>query len=381
MRCKEGPVPSQGRVSWLDFSVVADDQMTLLFQEPSSMWWPHVPLQGKHWCHVSETCAGTGAIGMAAESHNMKVVVRNELREATCHALRRLSEVPVVQGSIETSSTVAEMRRAHPEPSVLTAGTACQPYSNLGDRQSFRDPRSKTLPRTLRAAMLLQSSSVILECVAQANNDSFVQHCISLFCKATGFRASQVVLDLADVWVARRSRHVVGDVLSHTLLCRDDVDALRLSRYEMRRFNESKPIADFLLQAQEPLPTSLHSWGNQLTGCPCGCRSLPFSEQRLSKGIHGVLTLCNGSEHQHTPYRHLAPSEVALLNGVDPTMPWNQMQRLGPCLLGQLASPLQASWIIAQVRALPRMQVFRLARLLMDSRPWMNNAMTSCRRQ
>ena len=375
MRLRTGPAPCSGRVSLLDFSCAQDEQLAVLFEESDSMWWPHEEFQGTGWQHLIETCAGLGALGMGAEVHNIKVVARNELREATCQVLRSLHQSPVIPGSIEDITTVKALHLAHPSPSMLAAGTACQPFSNLGDKRGFRDPRARTLPCTLRAGMLLQSSSIILECVAQAGQDQFVQACLRHFCKATGFQASQTVLDLADVWAAKRCRwwcvlcpaslqplslrpwqpsgcwKTVGDVLTHTLPCEGQLESLRLSKYEFRRMTESKPLADLLLRSSLPLPTSLHSWGNQLTGCPCGCRLFPFTEERLSRGLHAVLAWCHGGQASEVPVRHLAPAEVALLNGVDPCIDWQDKQRLGLCLLGQLASPLQSSWIFSQLRA------------------------------
>ena len=68
IRLKEGPAPEGGRVSLLDFSVGQDESVTVLFQESHSKWWQHVPLCGKHFMSLTETCAGIGAIGMGAET-------------------------------------------------------------------------------------------------------------------------------------------------------------------------------------------------------------------------------------------------------------------------------------------------------------------------
>ena len=54
-------------------------------------------------------------------------------------------------------------------------------------------------------------------------------------------------------------------------------------------------------------------------------------------------TLVEGTEVPN--FRHLHPSEVAILCGLSPQLDWGDDLRLALCAVGQLASPIQAGWI------------------------------------
>ena len=102
-----------------------------------------------------------------------------------------------------------------------------------------------------------------------------------------------------------------------------ELDQLRLTPYELR---------------------------NQLYACRWGCRTIGFSTYRLeSKGLWEPLvrvegyTLVEGTEVPN--FRHLHPSEVAILCGLSPQLDWGDDLRLALCAVGQLASPIQAGWI------------------------------------
>lgn len=90
-------------------------------------------------------------------------------------------------------------------------------------------------------------------------------------------------------------------------------------------------------------PTALHSWGSQVVGCECGCRTAGFSHETLcSKGLYGILFPVPGDPHPTHPevprVRHPHPREVAVLCGV-PEMVWPASRRLCLAGLGQQASP------------------------------------------
>ena len=67
------------------------------------------------------------------------------------------------------------------------------------------------------------------------------------------------------------------------------------------------------------------------------------------KGLHGLLVRlnevikCGCKEYQC--YRHVHPAELALFNGMLPNMDWGKNHKLALCALGQLASPIQSTWI------------------------------------
>ena len=66
-------------------------------------------------------------------------------------------------------------------------------------------------------------------------------------------------------------------------------------------------------------PTALHSWGNPLRGCPCGCRLSGFSLERLlQSGLRGIGIHSLVLERP----RHIHPQEAGLLNGVPPLDMW-----------------------------------------------------------
>ena len=374
VRLSTGPAPATGIVSLFQFSLVRDNDVVNLLQEPTSTWAHHVDPEPHHWTLLKETCSGIGALGAGAQLAGMQVVAMNELQPATCQLLRLLDRPGVVEGDIANQGVLRQMWDLDRRPTVLAAGVACQPYSLLGDRRGGRDPRALSLPHVLQAGILLQSCAVVIECVQPAAQDEFVRTCLRAFCDATGFSCQEVLLDLSTVWSAHRARWcvltppglgpckikpwpkcdsclTVESVLQHTLPVTPDLTALELTQYEMRLFTEHKPISSYLLQSSSPLPTTLHSCACQVYPCPCGCRKQPFTQDRLDQGIFAVLTPCHGPGYEGSEkLRHLAPAELALLNGLSPLGPWGPNPRLAACLIGQLASPLQSAWVFAHLR-------------------------------
>ena len=158
-----------------------------LIQEPRSVWWQHVQLRPEHFRVLAETCAGMGALAQGAAACGVETKVRNELQARTCQFLQEAGHKGVIRGNIGQDETVLAMREILGAPAMLAAGISCQPYSRLGDAKGGLDDRAKSLPYTLRAGMLLQSSAILLECVPQAQGDPWVESCLDTYCAAMGF--------------------------------------------------------------------------------------------------------------------------------------------------------------------------------------------------
>lgn len=195
----------------------------------------------------------------------------------------------------------------------------------------------------------------------------------------TGYTHSTVDLALGEIMPARRDRWwcvlanpafpkialrpfpsgmkppVVGDLLPFCPAWdAEETEQLSLDMYETRNFETYGGIAKNFVHATCQLQTALHGWGNQLGKCPCGCRNFPMNESRLAqKGLHGALILLESTHSTSLgplpKTRHIHPFEAALLHGVNPSQQWLPSLRLSLAGLGQMASPVQANWVSAQV--------------------------------
>ena len=330
----------------------------------------HKSFDPENLVRVRETCVGIGALGAGLRHLGLKICAQNDLQPATCREAALISQLSVIEGDICEDATVNALWNQCPGDAILAARVSCQPYSRLGDQRGGSDPRSASLVGCLRAAHLLQSSAVLLECVEPAATHPFVQNAIQRFCRATGFHCSQVVLPLHLIWTARRTRwwalltsqrigqvqvlpwkahgpwHAVEDIMDCLNVTPTEASQLMLSDYEVACFQELKPLSDYMLRRNQPLPTALHSWGSPLSCCPCGCRG-PFSWERLRKGgICSVVVPFEGDIMQGKEgLRYLSAAEVSLLNGFSPLTAFGADCRLSLALVGQLASPLQAAWM------------------------------------
>ena len=329
--------------------------------------------------HVIEACAGFGCMGTGLDSCNMQVKASNELRpELTAFQVRQGRQAPVT-GDIGEVDTWVRLHHLHPGSAMLIAGFACQPWSKLGDQNRQTDRRSDTLPAVLEAAFFLRCHSLMLECVPEAGRDPYVQSLVGQFCRATHFRTDAIDLHLEHLLPARRHRWwclmvspafpipalrvlprlpvppVFQDVWPLVPAWTDDhLDQLRLDQYESRMFEECGGLMRNMVDSVAPLQTALHGWGNQLMGCPCGCRKHAMSDDRLRKrGLFGALIPTAGSFHTSLGEipctRHVHPYELAVVHGLVPSWNWTPL-KLGLAGLGQLASPVHCCWIAAQFR-------------------------------
>ena len=136
-----------------------------------------------------------------------------------------------------------------------------------------------------------------------------------------------------------------------------DLDQILLSLYELMKFAEyvQGGIQTCYLDASSTLPTTLHSAGNQLYPCKCGCRPA-LSIQRLQKrGLYGVL-IPMGSFVRHENQwweecRYPHPQELFYLNGGLPSFDFSPDLRLGMAGVGQCVSPIQGLWIFSHIGA------------------------------
>ena len=330
---------------------------------------------------MTEVCTGLGCLGLGAQQAGFQVRMQNELRPATCQVLRQNSQADIMEGDITNPEVRRQLAWKGPQHGTIAAGFSCQPFSMLGDRQGGNDGRASTLPATLALAHLMQSQVIILECVAEVDRDPWVQDQLQAFAAKHGYSISTRVLHLGSTWCTQRTRwwgvlthHVIGRVTLHPLPHDPDhvtvgdvmptiaswpmqaLQELALSQYEARIFEDVLlDISKVHLRLDAKMQTALRSWGNQVFHCPCGCRSSGLTERRLhEKGLHTVLlprSNCKppGVEQDQAWYRHLHPSECALLCGLSPGLNWNQQYRLSLSLVGQLASPIQSLWISSQI--------------------------------
>ena len=357
------------RVTLFRFAAVFSQDSWKLVEGPGSNFFLHSAFDPKGLLRIREACTGLGAMGLGGESMGFKVTAQNEMQSRTAEVTSLISKLPTIIGDVASEQAVEGLWESSPGEGVLASGFACQPYSNLGDRRSSQDPRSGTLTGSLRAAYLLQSSAVILECVPPAMEDSFVQTSLKQFAEATGFLFQQTILHLHEVWSARRSRwwalltapqlgptdlgpwrphgpwHSIEDVMDVFNVTQEEAAELRLSPQELSTFQDLKPLSEYCLRRNQPLPTALHSWGSALTACPCGCRPQPLTWERLKRsGLCSVILPMNEGDCS-LAFRYPSASEVAYLSGLLPRVPLGSHPRLALALVGQMASPLQSAWV------------------------------------
>lgn len=329
---------------------------------------------------VSEICSGIGAMSDGITSAGGDIKAKNELREPLIEIQRLQGFNALAKGDIGDTTVLAEFFGIHPHSTMLVAGFSCQPWSKLGDHKQLGDPRSMSLVYALRTAYFCRSHSVMLECVSEAGTDPQVLAMIDHWCRVTGFRRSSIDLKLEDFWASRRHRWwclllnpaapsidlrplpkhseppTVADLLP-IMPCWPPVEEneLSLDLYETNKFIEFGSFETSIIKSNQPLATALHGWGNQLQGCPRGCRKSSMDHSRLQrKGLFGALIIMGGELEcvagPRLRSRHIHPWELSVLTGCPPNKTWPSSLRLALCGLGQMASPIQSCWIYAQYK-------------------------------
>lgn len=338
------------------------------------------PCHTKNLSQVTELCCGTGAFSTlwSRLQFHVKLGVDHNpnWQEMFQEAHPGADFLAADAGSVETLKVMHDKQLTH---GVILAGVSCQPYSRLGDQGGMADSRSSSLDEALMTTWCTQSAVLVLECVAPVLHHKDFQAHLQKFCQLTGYHLSQQVLDLKTTWCTRRERwigvltapalgkcvipplprdcehQVIRQVMPYIKLWPSDVLAqIQLNRHELEQFAQHAvggPNA-LNINLDGVLPTSLHSIGNQLTKCACGCRG-PLSSARIKeKGLLGVLipldTIHPGTaDLRDARYPH--PAELYLLNGGDPCMKWPANLKLGLGAVGQCVSPLVGLWIASHV--------------------------------
>ena len=348
-----------------------------------TQWIVHLHQHTSGLLRIVEACSGMGIMGKGYEMTGAQTMRYVDNNEKYCQWLRDHGPTPVVQGDICDSATIYAISKTVQTSHTLSGGFSRQPFSSLGDQKQEADPRSASFWGMLHAGHLLQSLAIILECTKEAASSDYVQEGLSQFAKQTGYKVAQRVLDLHTVWPAKRTRWWA--IVTHPSIAVDEIlplpclefqpgimhltptpmpmsqeqfDQIELDIHELTTFYEDKRgIKRNMVDFCKHLPTATHNWGSQTTACHCGCREAGFTMSRLQeKGLYGQLIQTNKifqvGGHQVPGARHLHPQEVAMLNGLFPTFvqPSKHHLRLELSGVGQMASPIQSLWVLAQIQ-------------------------------
>ena len=339
---------------------------------PSSRVIAHAPPSVDECSRLVEFCAGMGASAIGFAAAGFRHVCAIEWQESLADMHKRVHpSVPVIHGDIGCSGTLVELAEQVPGSFALMAGVSCQPYSRGGAKAGGADPRSSTLPSTIRACHLFQVPILFLECVTPARTYEFVKSHLSALAQVLGYNLVDCELKLEDTWAANRHRWwvvackrplsipAIPNMPLRCLSIRDLIPYFKdWPEHELKQLLIcEKELAIFLkhsdgnlrkhcVRVDGKLPTALHSWGQQAVPCACGCRASGFSDELLAdRGLYAQIVSFTDPISKTQLYRHLHAIEVAILNGVPPLIPWSSNQRLNLCAIGQIASPLQAVWV------------------------------------
>ena len=326
---------------------------------------------------VVEFCSGLGASSIGLAKAGFFPVCGVEWQPALAQLFSTLHpSVPVVLGDICETATIVEVSQQVEGPFTVMSGISCQPYSRGGAQAGGADKRASTLPATCRACYLLGVPLLIVECVAPARENAWVQQHLHALHQVLGYRISEVELKLEDTWGGNRHRWwmvashpslglsslipfptnsslVVRDLMPYALpLSDDDLSQLELTEDEIQTFMELSHghMRKYCVRMDAKLPTALHSWGQQLRSCGCGCRIGGFSRGLLlERGLFAQILPIGFSSDNMPRWRHMHAMEVALLSGMPPIQTWGKDARLNLCAVGQIASPMHSIWIGSQI--------------------------------
>lgn len=350
-------------------AVVEDTEPVLLVLDFKSIVVPFDP-DRDFQLNIKEICAGMGGIGLGVSFMNGNIVASLDSSSLACEHLLLNRHGEVLCRDLCNDSAKGELHVSGGHAPILAAGFPCQPHSTQGMQLGSKDPRHKVLTEILRTAYLHMVSCLVLECTPQAQFDQGVRQEIQALANFMGWKIHETTLALSHQWPCRRHRWWV-------ILCPESWDTttllkwpedhdyqtihsilpgwglwplhheteLQLTDQELHLYSDTQFGDDArLLDLNDRAPTFLHSYGSICTGCPCGCRVHPFSEQSLrSKGLRGCFVV----SRLHGQPRHLHPMELFALHGVPLTVTHLPQLRAALSLIGQLASPLQALWVFS----------------------------------
>lgn len=366
--------PHQTVVLLVSARVVSVTKVPCLVAAEETQVFPKPCIRLQNLFNVAEVCSGMGCLGVGLQSAGFEVKVRSDINPNMLQLATKIGNGEILLGDVCSDSLLADLSRYHGDAQTIAAGVACQPYSRLGDKRQQHDPRSSTLPGVLRLGFLGGFGMIVLECVQEAHTCSWIQQLLHKFSASTGYKVTQGILSLQHVWVARRTRWwcilthpslgqvpwepmpklnpppIIADLVDRFQSCdKELLEQLKLDLYELGRF-DAQGFHQNEVSWQGQMATSLHSCGNQLMGCPCGCRKYAFTDQRLQQGgLHGLLILLDGTskcgQKIYPNHRHISPDELALFNGMFPGIQWGVHPKMTLCALGQMASPIQACWV------------------------------------
>ena len=331
---------------------------------------------------VIDVCAGLSIMSAGYPGIQCKVRCHVEINPRYA-AWLKAKQVPVIIGDVNRTTVHKALVPFAEPPCIVTGGFACQPFSQLGDRRQELDPRAKSFEGMIKICYLFQPAAMIMECTKEAFTSPWVQTTLHALSQATGYSLQQQVCQLQEFWPARRTRwwamlvhpqvkmmtiqqfpslpfapsfrHLIPTLATWNPA---QLQELTLTAHELAVFADQEGgLGKNSVNPTKPLSTALHAWGSQLTACACGCRSGGFSPQRIQdKGLYGALIPTSGTTtiqgHVIPNMRHIHPDEVAILHMV-PTKHLDNKEtrqlRLELTALGQMASPAQAVWHVAQV--------------------------------
>ena len=325
---------------------------------------------------VLEPCCGMGGMTMGAKELGLRVIAAMDISPLSVATWRENHGFQIMQGNVLDGYDLANfVAMTGGKRAGLLCGFPCPPFSAFGDRKGLLDARSDVLIQILNLAFLMDCPFVILECTQHTAKFPGVSDLLDTFAQVMNFVSRTKVLHLERTWPSNRARwwavfvsQQVGpcfpelcDLPVHPELQQisavipewpawEPADILLLDwhDFEEKAYMSLIQEEDAILDLRGVCPTLLHSAGHHFFPCPCGCRSQGLSMQRLARD--GVSTVAVRSSTAGYKLRHLHPQEAGYLCGVKPnfTYPKNDL-RAGLPLVGQIASPIQCHWIVAQM--------------------------------
>ena len=297
---------------------------------------------------VVELCSGLGAFSSGLSRLHLNAVAGVDENPVWKSLYTKLhgKHAQFIHGDIHSGDTLKRLVDEKYFHCIVAAGVHCQPFSRMGDGKGMLDNRSQSLPKALATSWILQAVIVLLECVPGVMSDAGFQGVLRQFVSQTGYKLTQVVLHLQDSWCSRRERWfgcLVAPIMSpisippmpklgvcetiRTLfdvfpqVSAEDQKQIALNLYELSKYHAYAlgGIAKQYVDLDAKAATVLHSLGNQMYHCACGCRP-PLSEERLKqRGLVGALLKLGTSqvhcnvEMEHCRYWH--PDEMWVLLG------------------------------------------------------------------